>query len=65
MGAKGDSGTFAGSFVSPNGAYTLTVTDAGIVMTGPKGSVTVGPTGVVVVGPDGKLLLGSAGPTAH
>jgi hypothetical protein len=34
QGAKGEPGTFAGHFASPNGQFSLDITDAGIVLTG-------------------------------
>jgi len=34
-GATGPAGTFAGSFTSPNGQYSIAVTDTGIVLHGP------------------------------
>src|SRR4029077_20332326 len=37
-GATGASGTFAGTFTSPNGQFSISVTDQGIVLHGPKGN---------------------------
>jgi len=45
-GATGPAGTFSGTFTSPNGQYTLSVTDAGIVISGASSSViTIDGTG--------------------
>jgi hypothetical protein len=35
QGPQGPAGVFSGTFTSPNGAYSLSVTDAGIVLTAP------------------------------
>ena len=40
-GPSGPAGTFAGSFKSPNGLYSLDITDAGILLKGPGGSVKI------------------------
>jgi hypothetical protein len=47
-GATGPAGTFNGVFTSPNGLFSLSVTDAGIVLRGPNGSVTVDGTGAAI-----------------
>jgi hypothetical protein len=38
-GPQGPAGVFSGTFASPNGAYAISVTDAGIVLSGPGSSV--------------------------
>ena len=48
VGAQGPAGTFSGSLQSPDGKYTLSVTNAGIVATGPNGQFTLDSGGVVV-----------------
>jgi len=57
-GPKGDPGP-AGSLTSPSGIYTVTVTEAGIVLHGPGGEVVLGPAGVSVVGSVVRLNGGS------
>jgi hypothetical protein len=53
-GPKGDQGapgTFAGTFRSPNGLYSISVTDSGIVLAGPNSStILVNAAGVSVHG---------------
>lgn len=60
MAAKGDAGLqgnpgtpFSGTFASPNGQYTIAVTDTGITASGPGGSVRIGPTAVELLGSSG------------
>jgi hypothetical protein len=40
-GQDGADGVFTGTFTSPNGQFSLIVTDAGIVLSGPSGSLTL------------------------
>lgn len=47
-GAQGPAGTFSGTLQSPDGKYTLSVTNAGIVATGPNGQFTLDSGGVAV-----------------
>jgi hypothetical protein len=47
-GATGADGTFAGNFSSPNGLYSMQVTDSGIVLKGPGGTITLNALGTVV-----------------
>jgi hypothetical protein len=47
-GAQGPAGTFSGTLQSPDGKYTLSVTNAGIVATGPNGQFTLDNGGVVL-----------------
>jgi collagen type VII alpha len=47
-GATGPAGTFSGTFTSPNGLFSLSVTDAGIVLRGPNSSITVDATGAAI-----------------
>jgi hypothetical protein len=47
-GAQGPAGTFSGTLQSPDGKYTLSVTNAGIVATGPNGQFTLDGSGVAV-----------------
>jgi hypothetical protein len=55
-GPKGDPGTFTGSFKSPNGNYSIDVTDAGILLKGPGGSVKIDAGNVIVQGTVGAQL---------
>jgi hypothetical protein len=48
VGAQGPAGTFSGTLQSPDGKYTLSVTNAGIVAAGPNGQFTLDSAGVVV-----------------
>ncbi len=48
VGAQGPAGTFGGTLQSPDGKYTLSVTNAGIVATGPNGQVTMDGGGLVL-----------------
>jgi hypothetical protein len=50
QGPQGPAGTFSGSFRSPNGLYSLSVTDSGITLAGPSASVNVGASSVSVQG---------------
>jgi hypothetical protein len=50
QGPQGPAGTFSGSFRSPNGLYSLSVTDSGITLAGPAASVDVGASTVSVQG---------------
>ena len=51
-GSTGAAGTFAGSFSSPNGSYSIQVTDTGIVLKGPGvGSIKLTDTGVSIESP--------------
>ena len=53
-GPTGPAGTFSGTFSSPNGAYSISVTNAGIVLSGPGSTVRLtGPT----------VSVDSSGPT--
>ena len=49
-GPQGPAGTFSGTFTSPNGAYSISVTDTGIQLTGPGSSVRLAGAGVTVEG---------------
>jgi hypothetical protein len=50
QGPQGPPGTFTGSLTSPDGLYSLNVTDAGITLTGPGATVTISTAGVAVQG---------------
>ena len=54
VGPAGPAGTFAGTFTSPNGAYSISVTNAGIVLSGPGSTVRLSGPSVSVdsAGPD-------------
>jgi hypothetical protein len=41
-GDRGDTGTFSGTFESDNGAFSISVTDAGIVLSGPDNEILLG-----------------------
>jgi hypothetical protein len=47
-GPQGPAGTFSGAFTSPNGQYSISVTDAGIVLAGPGSAVRLTGANVVV-----------------
>ncbi len=49
-GPAGPAGQFSGTFTSPNGLYSLSVTDAGIVMQGPAAKVQIDGSTVTVQG---------------
>ena len=49
-GPKGDPGDFTGHFESPNGSYSIDVTDGGIALVGPGGRVEIGATTVRISG---------------
>ncbi len=44
QGQKGDTGDFSGHFASPNGLFTIDVTDTGIKLAGPTGTLDIGPS---------------------
>jgi hypothetical protein len=45
-GLQGPAGTFSGTFTSPNGTYSLSVTDTGITVRGPTGQLVLNGAGV-------------------
>jgi hypothetical protein len=47
-GPQGPAGVFSGTFTSPNGAYSISVTDAGIVLSGPGSAVRLAGANVAV-----------------
>jgi hypothetical protein len=47
-GPQGPAGVFSGTFTSPNGAYSISVTDAGIVLSGPGSAVRLAGASVAV-----------------
>jgi hypothetical protein len=49
QGPQGPAGTFAGSFKSPNGQYSISVTDSGIELKGPGGGLVRLDTGNLVL----------------
>jgi len=53
-GEDGEDGTFSGTFTSPNGLYSLSVTDTGIVLASPDSSIRVTDSAIRVetMGPD-------------
>lgn len=51
-GPQGQPGAFNGDFTSPNGAYRISVTDNGIVLSGPGAEVDLTSSGTVVKGND-------------
>jgi hypothetical protein len=58
-GPAGPAGTFAGSFKSPNGLFSIDVLDSGILLKGPGGSVKVDNGNVIV---QGTVMLQLNGP---
>lgn len=63
-GADGEDGAdgepFSGTFTSPNGVYSLSVTDAGIVLAGAGSRVSLDATGIEVRSASDLELLGGA-----
>lgn len=53
-GEDGEDGTFSGTFTSPNGQYSLSVTDTGIVLASPDSSIRLTDSAIRVetMGPD-------------
>ena len=47
-GADGSPGELTGIFASPDGSYSITITDDHIILSGPSGSITLDATGVNV-----------------
>jgi hypothetical protein len=47
-GSPGQSGNFTGQFTSPNGLYSISVTDSGILLSGPGTSVNLGVGSIVL-----------------
>jgi hypothetical protein len=58
-GPAGPPGTFAGSFKSPNGLFSIDVLDSGILLKGPGGSVKIDNGNVIV---QGTVMLQLNGP---
>jgi len=58
-GQQGPPGSFNGTYQSPDGAFKLSVTNAGIALTGPSASVQVAPASVNVKG-DAKVSVQSS-----
>ena len=50
QGPQGPPGTFSGQLTSPNGTYSINVTDTGITLTGPGGTVMLTPAGISLQG---------------
>jgi hypothetical protein len=48
VGPTGPAGTFSGQLTSPDGRYSLSITDGGIVLSGPAGSATINAAGITV-----------------
>jgi hypothetical protein len=61
QGPAGPAGTFGGTLQSPDGKYTLSVTNAGIEAKGPNGQITMDGSGVTVK--SGTVLTIDAGST--
>jgi len=49
-GDKGDAGSFSGTFASPNGLFSISVTDTGIQLSGPGGNIGITGTAINVNG---------------
>lgn len=60
-GDEGPAGTFAGSFSSPNGQFSIAVTDTGIELKGPAASVKVGAGSAELATPSGSVRVTGAG----
>jgi hypothetical protein len=63
-GPKGDAGTFSGTLQSPNGQYSLSLTDTGAVLSGPGGTVKIGSSSIDVVGSSGGSVHVTPGVTS-
>ena len=50
-GPQGPAGSFRGKLASPNGEFSISVTDSGIVLSGPSGHITIGATSITLEGP--------------
>lgn len=57
QGEAGPAGTFAGSFASPDGRYTISVTNAGIVLAGPASTLVLDDAGTRLRSGDSNLDL--------
>ncbi|HKW78205.1 MAG TPA: hypothetical protein VJQ09_03835, partial [Candidatus Limnocylindria bacterium] len=55
-GATGPAGAFSGTFTSPNGQYSLSVTDAGITLSGSGTVIALGGNGVRIDTPTFTLM---------
>jgi hypothetical protein len=55
IGPAGPAGTFSGQLASPDGQYSLSVTDSGIVLSGPVGSATIDANGVSINSTTGEV----------
>lgn len=60
-GDKGDPGTFSGSFASPNGQYSMSVTDNGITLAGPTSSILIGSGGLSMAAGGSHVSIDNAG----
>jgi len=66
-GPKGEPGEFSGSFISPNGNYSIDITDSGIVLSGPGGeialadSLKISGTGIDIAADSSLSLEGGSG----
>ena len=56
QGPPGPAGSFSGSFKSPNGLYSIDVSDAGLLLKGPGGTVKIDLGNVIVQGTVGLQL---------
>jgi hypothetical protein len=56
QGPAGPPGTFSGSFKSPNGLYSIDVTDTGVLLKGPGGTVKIDQGNVILKGTVGVQL---------
>lgn len=59
QGPEGPAGTFSGTFESPNGAYSISVTDDGIVLSGPSASIEIGAASIDIKAAGDVTIKGS------
>jgi hypothetical protein len=60
VGPPGPAGTFAGHFQSPNGAYSLDVTDTGIQLAGPGTSIQIANGTITILATNVSITTGRA-----
>jgi len=60
-GDPGPAGTFSGAFQSPDGDYSISVTDNGIQLTGPTGAIQIGSSGVLLNAGGSKISIDQLG----
>jgi hypothetical protein len=64
-GPQGPAGVFSGTFTSPNGAYAISVTDTGIVLSGPGSAVRLTGANVAVESAGSTSVKGATNATVE